>query len=235
MTKDNRDNFAPATIAALKQRAAFICSNPNCKCLTIAPSKNNEEKVEFNGIAAHICSAAAGGPRYKIEMTPEERSGINNGIFLCANCSILIDKNNGIDYTEDQLRKWKKDHEDWVRLNLNKKMTEKDTTIINVVSNNQNGGITAGVVNFGEVQRRLTQEQKVELDKNFPDIHENISVLYISGNTESLYFANEIKDYLTSKGFKIDFGAFRKMPEVFGLRVEKNEEGRSILIGYPKK
>lgn len=238
MKTENRDNFTPATISILKQRAAFICSNPNCKCLTIAPSKSDDEKVEFNGVAAHVCSAAPGGPRYKEEMTPEERSGINNGVFLCANCSVLIDKNNGIDYSENELRKWKVEHENWVISNLNKKISENNSTTINVVSHNQIGGITAGVVNFGEPQRKLTSQLKAETDRMFPDINENISVSYVSGNTEALHFANEINDYLISKGFAIKgLGTFQRAPAVFGLAVEKNivGEGRKILVGYPTK
>ena len=39
------------------------------------------------------------------------RTGINNAIWLCATCSTLIDKNKGLDYPVDHLRKWKKDHE----------------------------------------------------------------------------------------------------------------------------
>ncbi len=32
----------------------------------------------------------------------------------------MIDVNKGIDYPEDTLRSWKKQHEEWVRSNLNK-------------------------------------------------------------------------------------------------------------------
>ncbi|MCK7591598.1 hypothetical protein M0G43_13505 [Subsaxibacter sp. CAU 1640] len=238
MKTGNRDNFSSNIISILKQRAAFICSNPDCKCLTIAPSKTDPEKVEFNGVASHICSAAPGGPRYNSEMTPEERSGIKNGIFLCSNCSVLIDKNNGIDYSESTLINWKLNHENWVASNLNKKLLDNKSTTINVVSHNQIGGITAGVVNVGEPQRKLTPRLKAETDKMFPDNNENISVSYVSGNTEALNFATEIKDYLISKGFTIKgLGSFQRSPEVFGLAIEnsRHENGRCILVGYPKK
>jgi len=32
----------------------------------------------------------------------------------------MIDKNNGIDFSVELLKEWKKDHEEWVRNNLNK-------------------------------------------------------------------------------------------------------------------
>ncbi len=203
MKTNNRDDFSINTVLILKQRAAFICSNPNCKCLTIAPSEVDEEKVIFNGVASHICSAAPGGPRYKIEMTPEKRSGINNAIFLCANCSVLIDKNNGVGYTEEILKKWKSDHENWVKSNLNKSIISsgsQSTTIVSIVSNNQLGGITAGIVNLGEPQRKLTPELKAQTDNIFPDNSEQISISYVSGNNEALNFATQIRDYLISKG-----------------------------------
>lgn len=118
-----RDNFEKTVIEVIAKRASFICSNPDCRCLTLAASVIEEEKFIYNGIAAHITAAAKGGPRYDDKMTPEERSSINNGIFLCGNCSIAIDKNNGLDFTTKQLLDWKGKHEQWIRDHLNKSLT----------------------------------------------------------------------------------------------------------------
>jgi hypothetical protein len=117
----SRDNFAKPVVDALGKRAAFICSNPNCRKLTIAPSEASESKFVYIGKAAHICAAAKDGPRYHAVMTSEERSAIPNGIFLCSNCADLIDKNCGIDFPVEQLREWKIQHERWVSENLNKR------------------------------------------------------------------------------------------------------------------
>ena len=38
----------------------------------------------------------------------------------CDNCAGMIDKNGGIDFTEEKLKEWKSNHESWVRGNLNK-------------------------------------------------------------------------------------------------------------------
>lgn len=43
------------------------------------------------GKAAHIAAAAPGGPRYVASMTSNERSSIDNAIWLCSNCATMID------------------------------------------------------------------------------------------------------------------------------------------------
>lgn len=118
-----RDNFLKPVVDALGKRAAFICSNPDCRAQTLAPSNRESMKYLYIGKAAHICAAAEGGPRYKVEMSREERAGIGNAIFLCSGCADMIDKNNGADFSEEMLRQWKADHESWVAQNLNKRGT----------------------------------------------------------------------------------------------------------------
>lgn len=156
-----RSDFPKTVADALAKRAAFICSNPDCRALTIAPSDGDEDRFLFIGIAAHICAAAAGGPRYDPAMTPIERKSSSNGISLCSNCATMIDKNGGLDFPVALLRRWKDDHEKWVRANLNKRQAaQQQAVIFNVTSIGQSGGITAGVVNVGQQARRLTEEQR---------------------------------------------------------------------------
>lgn len=102
-------------------RAALICSNPDCRRQTVAPSGSDDETFTYLGKAAHISAAAAGGPRYDSEMSPQERSSISNAIFLCSSCADLIDRNEGKDFPVTVLRQWKVDHEQWVTSNLNKR------------------------------------------------------------------------------------------------------------------
>jgi hypothetical protein len=142
-----RDNFSPKIIEQLKMRAAFICSNPSCSVMTIAPAIENENQFQYIGKAAHITAAAKGGPRYDSNLASEKRTSIDNAIFLCSNCADTIDKNNGIDYRAETLKTWKKNHEDWVRSNLNKSI-HKNEHVINVSSKGQSGGVTANVVNI---------------------------------------------------------------------------------------
>lgn len=104
MTQKNRDDFRQSTKTTLSQRTGGLCSNPDCMAPTSAPC--GSEKVTSIGIAAHIHAAAPGGKRYLAEMTPEERFHINNGVWLCSNCSIMIDRDVGI-FSAEKLREWK--------------------------------------------------------------------------------------------------------------------------------
>jgi hypothetical protein len=151
----NRDEFPKGIREALAKRAAYICSNPDCHTLTIAPSDADESKFLYFGKAAHICAAGSGGPRFKPEpeMTPEQRMSAANGIFLCSNCAAMIDNNKGLDFTDVLLQSWKVDHDKWVKSNLNKKQGAPQQQVTTYVkSEDQQGGITAGVVNIHHVR-----------------------------------------------------------------------------------
>ena len=82
-----------------------MCSNPECRTSTSGPQEHPTKAVSV-GVAAHITAASPGGPRYDSRLSPEERSGHENGIWLCQNCAKLID-NDPARFTVDVLRKWK--------------------------------------------------------------------------------------------------------------------------------
>jgi hypothetical protein len=69
---NSRDDFTSATKELLANRVGRRCSNPACRKLTCG-ANTNPEKITNIGVAAHICAAAQGGPRYDASMTPEER------------------------------------------------------------------------------------------------------------------------------------------------------------------
>ena len=116
-----RDEFSEAVRTALAKRASYVCSNPDCRALTIAPADVDAMKVLFIGKVAHICAAASGGPRYDSGMSAEHRRAIENALFLCSNCADMIDKNSGTDFSKETLLRWKAEHEIWVRSNLNRR------------------------------------------------------------------------------------------------------------------
>jgi hypothetical protein len=89
------------------------------------------------GHAAHITAAAEKGPRFDPLLSSNQRSNISNAIYLCPSCAAMIDKNNGADYLPELLRKWKTDHENWVRSNLNK----KQITITEVSGTHEASGV----------------------------------------------------------------------------------------------
>ena len=100
-----RDDFNKTTRDALARRVALRCSNPDCRKPTSGPRKNPAKAVDV-GVAAHICAAASGGPRYDPSMTPEQRSSIANAIWLCQTCAKLID-NDEQRYRAGLLEQWK--------------------------------------------------------------------------------------------------------------------------------
>ncbi|MEP6683923.1 MAG: hypothetical protein ABJA35_11715 [Parafilimonas sp.] len=115
MTK-NRHDFTRRTIDILGKRVAFLCSNPNCRKHTIGPNQN-PEKATIIGIAAHITAASPEGPRYDVTLTESERLHIDNGIWLCSNCAMLIDKDENR-YSVALLNSWKADAENEMLENL---------------------------------------------------------------------------------------------------------------------
>lgn len=200
-----RDDFDKGVIDALGKRAAYICSNPQCRTLTIGPSSDNETTFIYIGKGAHICAASSGGPRFDPNMSPEDRKSINNGIFLCSNCADMIDKNGGMDYPVDQLREWKTQHETWVCDNVNKRIQEdpRHQQVFNVTSNNQQGGITAGIVNVGAPPRHMDGKLQAQLTELLPDKSRKVTVNCVMNDPEAFNFATEIKDYLTKQGYSV--------------------------------
>ncbi len=100
-----RDNFTPNIVRTLAQRVGQRCSNPNCRRSTSGPQMNSQKAINV-GDAAHITAASSGGKRYDPKLSSEERSSIENGIWLCKKCAKLIDDDEQR-YTVELLRKWK--------------------------------------------------------------------------------------------------------------------------------
>ena len=107
---NNRDDFSQTVVKHLGNRVNHICSNPDCQVVTVGP-KATPEKASVIGKAAHITAAAEGGPRYDANLTPAQRSGIDNGIWLCANCHDKVDAD-PVRYPAELLRAWKQQAED---------------------------------------------------------------------------------------------------------------------------
>lgn len=236
---DNRDNFRPKIVEILKKRASFICSNPSCKKMTVAPSEIDEEKILYIGRAAHICAASKGGPRYDVNMTEDQRSSIENALFLCSNCADMIDDNGGIDFQVSQLKTWKNDHEKWVRDQINKAMTNSSTiqqTVYNVSSQNQTGGITAGVVNFEKPGRHLNPQLIQQLQTMLPDQNEKVQISAQMGNLEAITFAEEIRQHLLQRGFNIsEVGQIMGHPPIIGQTLTPDRDGgKHLIVGMQK-
>jgi hypothetical protein len=107
---NSRDDFSPKVKRAVASRAGWLCSLRGCGKHTIGPSEEGDDKVASIGEAAHICAASPGGRRYDALMTPDERSGINNAIWLCSDHAKLIDRDE-VTYTAEWLHTSKHEHE----------------------------------------------------------------------------------------------------------------------------
>jgi hypothetical protein len=110
----NRDDFSSRMKEKIARRAAYTCSNPDCRRRTLVPEVSSQIDTIYNGVAAHITAAAPHGPRYDPSLTPEERASSKNGIHLCRLCANQVDANKGKDYPAHVLREWKMRHDSWL-------------------------------------------------------------------------------------------------------------------------
>jgi len=107
----NRDEFPdrirrPSCSCGL---ALFLWWMPEAHCW---PKRGVLDAITVIGIAAHICGAAPGrgSRRFIASMSPDERAGIDNAIWLCADHATLIDRDE-VTYTAEKLRAVKREHE----------------------------------------------------------------------------------------------------------------------------
>ena len=103
---NNRDDFSAKTKSLLANRAGVKCSNPDCRKPTSGANTNPDKSTNI-GVAAHICAAAEGGPRYDATMTPTQRKSPRNGIWLCQSCAKLIESD-PMRYSREMLHGWKR-------------------------------------------------------------------------------------------------------------------------------
>ena len=70
-------------------RVNHLCSK--CRAQTRGPNEDDDKSTNL-GKASHIHAASPGGARYDEKQSEEDRVSINNGIWMCAICADLIDK-----------------------------------------------------------------------------------------------------------------------------------------------
>lgn len=105
MAKKNRDDFTPKTKLQIAKRAGWHCSDPSCRRLTIGANSDGTDEINL-GVAAHICAAAPGGPRYDPNQTPAQRKSADNGIWMCQLHGTAVDAKDS-KFTVELLREWK--------------------------------------------------------------------------------------------------------------------------------
>ena len=105
MSKTTRHDFTERTKQQIALRVGYRCSDPNCRIGTIGASSDGNSVINV-GVAAHICAASSGGPRYDPNMSEDERRSATNGIWLCQVHAKAIDSKDP-KYTVELLRSWK--------------------------------------------------------------------------------------------------------------------------------
>lgn len=146
-----RENFTKEKVRIIAERAAYLCSNPECRMITSGPHSDDNKSLK-NGIAAHICAASPRGPRYNPSQTSEERSSVSNGIWLCHNCSDLIDKD-PVKFSNEILIGWKKTHINFIESERKKNYSDS--------GENSRGGKGGNVFVFS---RYLTGNGSITVD-----------------------------------------------------------------------
>lgn len=110
-----RDEFSAPVRRKIAWRAAYTCSNPDCRRRTLIPEISSNVDTIYNGVASHITAASKGGPRYDPSLTKKQRESAENGIHLCRLCANQVDANGGNDYQASTLHEWKIIHDNWLR------------------------------------------------------------------------------------------------------------------------
>jgi hypothetical protein len=101
-----RDDFPKQTITEIAKGVGYRCSNPECTRPTVGANAAQDGTITI-GVAAHICAASPGGPRYEPAQTREARRAKDNGIWLCQNCGRLVDAD-AQKFTVEVLTGWKR-------------------------------------------------------------------------------------------------------------------------------
>jgi len=177
-----RDNFKESEKEILAKRVAYRCSFPGCPAVTIGPGSKSSTHTIKTGVAAHIYAASEGGPRYNPNMTSEERSSIDNAIWMCEYHGAIIDKDYE-KYAADTIKQWKSIAEENATKNLQNPFSIIDTlptTLVSIGSQLIFEGVWKGVVN---------NESELKFDIYrfaYGDI-EKLREISISNNTISNY------------------------------------------------
>ncbi|HYF66736.1 MAG TPA: hypothetical protein VD884_01310 [Ohtaekwangia sp.] len=115
-----RDGFSMDVKDSVSKRVGLLCSNPDCRVLTMGPNTDVSKATNL-GVAAHITAASEGGPRFDKSISSDARKSILNAIWLCQSCAKLIDSD-PIKYTVHLITKWKITAEEYAESLLNKKI-----------------------------------------------------------------------------------------------------------------
>jgi hypothetical protein len=112
--------------------AAARCAFPKCRVECVEDATDADGPVVLGKIA-HIVAHSEVGPRADPTFPPEKVDSYANWILLCGLHHDIVDGQANT-YAVDDLRRWKEEHEDWVRFQLTTEMPGVGFAELEVVS-----------------------------------------------------------------------------------------------------
>ena len=225
--------FKKSIAELLAYRSAYICNNPECNTLTVGAELNDPALKLKIGEAAHIIGEKPGAARYK-KLPNGESNLIDNGIWLCANCHTMIDKNNGKGFPENDVRGWKESHEKLISMLVK---THKSPVPL-LIRQTENYELAQDIVNFmsgkgvfyldvsyenpthviaalDETRREINRlSRKIQLDRDLKNIF-----------TEIRKYAQDVMNETSSMNGNFDYQALDDL-----LRVMRRKIGRQLGV-----
>jgi hypothetical protein len=105
-----RIEFRQKTKWKIAARSGYRCAFLNCDRTTVGPGVTADE-VSITGEAAHIWSAAEGGPRGQGGLTESALGRAQNGIWLCRTHAKIVDEKRGARFPAALLMSYRDLHE----------------------------------------------------------------------------------------------------------------------------
>ncbi len=104
---------------------------------------------------------------------------------------------------------------------------------LNVTSNFQSGGITAGQIIITPPARKLNENNTAQILLNLPDKNEKIDITSLLGDSEAFQFAMQISNLLKTNGYKNVDGVNQAIfnSPVTGQSLFRDSLGVKIIIG----
>lgn len=183
-------SYSINTIKKLYGASGAHCSR--CKCKLIYPETSEDKSIQIGEIG-HIVALSDDGPRADPSLTPEKSNEYGNLILLCANCHKLVDKQPN-SYTVDDLKKMKKEHEEWVSKRLDISISNMGSAELEIAVRNIASRKYFNMENIGNFDLIDIKEKII---KN--NLDEDVQALI----TKGLLGVNEVKLFITEYN-KID-------------------------------
>lgn len=220
----DRDDFTQKVKDILEKRVNSICSNPNCRNSTSGPNSSCMNKSVNIGVAAHICAAAPKGPRYDPYMTPEQRSSIDNGIWLCQNCAKLIDSNPN-KYTIELLYQWKEEAENFANQNIGRPIQMQNNQNNDIINLSDLNDLISSIESIKNIAIEINSNQFYQTYKPANYIQQDINTYNMFVFAYNCFYnIHNIKSKYYTQFYKINTNIISMSEYIFNLKPKFYQE-----------